>query len=59
VASPPTNKKPKLPVAAAAASTETTGGPLLLAALALIALALASGSLLHLLTRTNGLWGKA
>jgi outer membrane biosynthesis protein TonB len=57
--SPPTTKSPTLPVAAAAASTEPTGGPLLLGALALFALALASGGLLHLLTRTDGLWGKA
>ena len=42
-----------------AAPSTTDGRPLALAALALLALALASGSLLHLLARTDGLWRKA
>lgn len=49
-------------LAAAAATSpaaSTRGGPLLLSALALLALVLASGSLLHLLARADGLWRKA
>ncbi len=45
--------------AAAPPATRDNREPLVIAALALLALVLASGSLVHLLARSQGLWRRA
>jgi hypothetical protein len=52
---PTAAERPRLAVP----SATDDAGPVLLAALALLALALASGSFVHLAARTDGVWRKA
>lgn len=59
LASTPASERPTVAVAAVVSPEDESRRHLLLAALALLALALSSGSLLHLMSHTGWLWRKA